>query len=403
VVARGAERESWHQAFFSQRRLTSKLKHLILSAYMREFAYHLGSARPTVYYIDGFAGAGVYRQPDGREEPGSPVLIARLAKKILESDAGFRLRCINVEANRQRHAELQAATRAFGEDVVEANLCRPFTEAVPEILRRIGQAPAFFFIDPFGTKGIRFRDLLPVLRRRTRTEVLITLHTDGIVKKAGYFAAATEDSTNRRGRLAVRMTMVLADALDVPWDTLRAWWLEDVDSPAGGGTDAFEQRVLAHYRALLRAPRTAFQFVKAFPVHYYRPGLPPVDSDPVCFYLMFGSQHAKGLYKMNDCMVRAVDRLYSEEYGDTLFPSFREAERSTVVAKVREAIVQTSGGVPFTIDQVKRRLMEDTLLLATQGEYRKAVIGLAKRGVARQLDAGNVAGDRTRFAVGRST
>ncbi len=399
MPARGSERESWHQAFFSQRRLTSKLKHLTLSAYMKEFAYHLGSARPTVYYVDGFAGAGAYRGPGGTEEAGSPILIARLAKKIMASDARFRLRCINVEANRPRYHQLVAATRDFGEDIVETNLCQPFVEAIPEILRRIGRAPAFFFIDPFGTKGIRFRDLLPVLRRQTRTEVLITLHTDGIAKKAGYFAAATEDPTSRGGRVAVRMTMVLADALEVPWDTLRTWWLQEVEGGVGGGTDAFEQRVLAHYRALLRAPRTAFRFIKAFPVHYYRPGLPPGESAPVCFYLVFGTQHAKGLYEMNDCMVRAVDDLYREEYGDTLFPWFREAERSSVIAKIQQTIVQTSGATPFTIDQVKRRLMEDTLLLAMQSEYRKAVIGLARRGGLRQVDVGKVVDDRTRFAV----
>ncbi len=48
----------WDDEFFTERRrLTSKLKHFVLRRYVKEFAYHLG----TVYYVDGFAGAGEYR------------------------------------------------------------------------------------------------------------------------------------------------------------------------------------------------------------------------------------------------------------------------------------------------------------------------------------------------------
>lgn len=53
---------SWRQAFFTERRLTSKLKHLVLERYVKEFAYHLGSAYTTVYYVDGFAGPGAYQR-----------------------------------------------------------------------------------------------------------------------------------------------------------------------------------------------------------------------------------------------------------------------------------------------------------------------------------------------------
>jgi hypothetical protein len=50
----------WSEQFFTERQLTSKLKHLVLRRYVKEFAYHLGSARRVVYYVDGFAGPGVY-------------------------------------------------------------------------------------------------------------------------------------------------------------------------------------------------------------------------------------------------------------------------------------------------------------------------------------------------------
>jgi hypothetical protein len=149
-------RPPWHDAFFDQPRLTSKLKHLILEPYVKEFAYHLGSARRTIYYIDGFAGAGGYHRPTGEFEPGSPVLIASFAERLRASSAPFALKCLNVEADRKRYQQLTAATVAFANRVVERNYCAEFTRALPDILRRIGDAPAFFFIDPFGTKGMAF-------------------------------------------------------------------------------------------------------------------------------------------------------------------------------------------------------------------------------------------------------
>jgi three-Cys-motif partner protein len=300
---------SWHHAFFDQRRQTSKLKHFILEPYFKEFAYHLGSARATVYYVDGFAGPGGYRRPTGELEPGSPVLIAEFADHLRATNAQFTVKCLNVEVNRKRYRQLVDATAPFIGHSVERNYCAAFTSVLDAILRRISHAPAFFFLDPFGTKGLPFRDLLPLFHRVARTEVLITLHTDGMAKKAGWLASL-EDADPRKRKIASGLTENLAKALDLSRDDLYAWWVACGGKNGGGWTTAFEQRVLRHYRTILRVPQTSFQFTKAFPVHYYRPDAPPGEEAPVCFYLVFGTQHKKGLYEMNDYMVKALDRFY---------------------------------------------------------------------------------------------
>ena len=115
------KRASWHDAFFDQRRRTSKLKHFILEAYAKEFAYHLGRARPTVYYVDGFAGPGGYRRTTGEFEPGSPVLIAQFAERLRAAKAPFTLKCLNVEANRRRYRQLVDATAAYTDHIIEQN------------------------------------------------------------------------------------------------------------------------------------------------------------------------------------------------------------------------------------------------------------------------------------------
>ena len=390
-------RPSWRYAFFVQRRLTSKLKHLTLECYVKEFAYHLGSVRPLLYYVDGFAGPGTYRKPNGQIESGSPVLIAELARRLRETNAPFQLKCLNVEADPRLFRELEEATAQFTPDIVEKNYPSSFAQALPDILRRIGAEPTFFFIDPFGVKGIPFADLLPIFNRQAVTEVLITFHTDGIAKKAGYFALI-DDPHPRNHRLAQVFTHMLAGALSVRWDELRSWWQECMEF-GRGGTDAFEGRVLRHYLTHLRSPNTTFRFTKALPAYYYKVNAPPGDQAPVCFHLIFGTRHKQGLYEMNNCMVGAVRRFYNEEYSHTFFPLFREQlDEANAARRLQGQIPTRFAGTPFTIDEVKQELMQDTSLLVGARGYREAVIRLLRAGRLRQIGRGRI-NNETRFEV----
>jgi three-Cys-motif partner protein len=399
VESHAPKRTSWHHAFFDQRRQTSKLKHSILEPYFREFAYHLGSTRPTVYYIDGFAGAGSYQRSTGELEPGSPVLIAQFADHLRATNAPFTVKCVNVEVNRKRYRQLVDATAAFIGHSVEQNYCAAFTSVLDDILRQIGQAPAFFFLDPFGTKGLPFRDLLPLFHRVARTEVLITLHTDGIAKKAGWLASL-EDANPQKRKTALGLIENLAKALDLSRDELYAWWVACGGKIGGNWTTAFEQRVLRHYRTILRAPQTSFQFTKVFPVHYYRPDAPPGEEAPVCFYLVFGTQHKKGLYEMNDYMVKALDHFYQQEYSHTFFPLFRdEVEKPKGLAVLQQEIVTQFLDTEFTIDQMKQDLMQESTVLVSGKGYRDTVLKLNRAGRLEQLDRGAIHNERTRFRV----
>jgi three-Cys-motif partner protein len=393
------KRASWHDAFFEHLRLTFKLKHFILEPYVKEFTHHLGRARSTVYYVDGFAGPGGYQRTTSEFEPGSPVLIANFAEHLRATNRSFTLKCLNVEANRQRYRRLVDATEVFTDHIVEKNYCAPFTGALADILRRIGHAPAFFFLDPFGTKGIPFKDLLPLFRRTGRTEVFITLHTAGIAKKAGWLASL-DDPDLRKRKTALGLTENLAKAFDLSRDELCAWWEECGGRSGDGWTAAFEQRVLQHYRTILRAPQTKFQFTKAFPIYYYGPDAPPGEVAPVCFYLVFGTQHQKGLYAMNDCMVKALGRFYEQEDSPTLVPLFRDArDKPKDLARLQHEIVTQFRERPFTIAQMKQHLMQESTILVNEKGYRDAVLGLKKAGQLEQLNRGAISNERMRFQV----
>lgn len=390
----------WHEAFFDgPRRLTSKVKHLILQSYVKEFVFHLGSVRRILYYIDGFAGPGIYQRAEGEIEYGSPVRIAEFARQLQESQRPFTLKCLNVEADRKHYRRLVEATAAFADQIVEKNYSASFTNALGDILRRIGDAPTFFFLDPFGAKDIPFRDLLPLFNRKERTEVFITLHTDGMAKKAGWFAHL-DDADMRQRKKALGLVENVAKALHLSRDELYSWWIECGGKEGNGWTSAFEQRVLQHYRTILRVPNTRFQFTKAFPVHYYRPDAPPGEKVPICFYLVFGTQSEEGLYEMNDCMVKAVEQFYKQEYSHTWFPLFHEElERPQQQSRLQQEILTRFPDTTFTIDQVKQHLMQESLSLVKRGEYRKAVIGLKQAGRLQQLDPGSASNESTRFRV----
>ncbi len=395
---RSPRRAPWDETFFVKSRLSSKLKHLILEDYINEFARHLGSVRKTIYYVDGFAGPGIYRRKRGEIERGSPIRIAEFAKQLRATKASFLLKCLNVEEHLGRYRQLKEATAVFSDQIVEKNYHASFTDALGDILHRIGNAPTFFFLDPFGTKGLPFKELLPLFRRTARTEVFINFQTDGITKKAGWLPSLADCNSEKR-KQAWALTENLVNLLAVSREELSAWWAEYVIN-RNGGTDAFERRALQHYLTLLMSSNTKFQFTKAFPVYYYRPDEPPGEDAPVCFHLVFATQNKKGLYEMNDCMVRALDRFYDEEYSHTLFPQFRDlVDKPKDLVRLQEEIPTRFRARIFTIDQVKQRLIQDTTFLIKEGGYRDAVIQLKNTGRLEQLDAGRINNEVTRFRV----
>ena len=380
----------WSDEFFAHRRLTSKLKHLVLRRYVKEFAYHLGKSNPTVFYVDGFAGAGVYPGPP--QEDGSPLLIARLAKQLRAGPKPIRLQCINVEADSDRFQSLQAATADFGAEIISRNIQKTFVEAIPEVLDIVGNSAAFFFLDPFGTKDIPFTQLLPIFRRTARTEVLITLHTDGISKKAGWFGKVDSENVKERD-VATKLLGHLAAALDIPIDKLRSGWQ---DAMSGGGTDEFETRVRAWYvRRLKNSRRTNFDFSKSFKVLYR----PDNKQSPVCFHLVFGTQSEKGLFEMNNAMALALEDFYKDLYRDTLFPDYvDEREQQFGRQAARRVVIQQFQHEPFTVDDVRRYCMQETDFVLKVGDYRVVVLGLLKEKKLKRLGSGPVRND-TKFEV----
>lgn len=105
-------------------------------------------AHKTVYYVDGFAGRGVYE--DGSK--GSPVLAAEHAQRLLDERKPYMLSCVNVEEDVENYTNLCRETARFGKNV--QNIHGSFAGHISPVLSIIGLQPTLCFLDPFGVEGL---------------------------------------------------------------------------------------------------------------------------------------------------------------------------------------------------------------------------------------------------------
>jgi three-Cys-motif partner protein len=158
-----------NKEFFGELREWSERKLKILEQYLDPFVKVLGSLQAVsrVYYIDAFAGEGLYQ----KGEKGSSVRAAELAQQYEREGKPYHLKCINIEADQESFENLQANTAVFGD--LTLNLYGPFTENIDRVLAETRGYPALFFLDPFGVKGINWDLIRQIIHRGSITDLWI--------------------------------------------------------------------------------------------------------------------------------------------------------------------------------------------------------------------------------------
>lgn len=184
-------------SFFNEQKDWSKRKLAIISSYLAGFAKILGSttSQPCVYYIDGFAGTGIYT--DGSK--GSPVLAAELAQEYLEQRKKYQLKCINIEADEKNFQNLEEATTQY-KNVVN-NLLGTFSSNIPRIMNDMGRCPAFFFIDPFGVKDTDWIDMMTIVHRPYPTDLWLRFDHKTVRRLSGFFDSGSRGADGKNQRL----------------------------------------------------------------------------------------------------------------------------------------------------------------------------------------------------------
>lgn len=273
--------------FFKSPKTWSQRKHRLLRNYLQPFVAKVGSQSDVVYCVDGFAGTG--RFEDGK--PGSPLLTAELADVAATWSRPVTLKIINVEANDENFESLRNHTSPWAERGIVRNLHGKFSDMVPEILREVGKARAFFFIDPFGPTGIPFSSLRPILERPQRvTELIVNFDLDGLRRITD---ATQSKDQSARGRKTVQTD--IARVTDIIGNDT---WKASLSS--GQLTTAERERVLLD---LYVTKLKGFQYqVVAYPIRKSLRESPK-------YYLIFCTRHRHGVMLMNDAIRDEEDGL----------------------------------------------------------------------------------------------
>ena len=261
-----------HPEQFQKNRLPwSRWKHAILLEYLKAMSAILRSWNE-IYYVDGFAGPGRYKE-DGID--GSPRLAAQHAKTLASSAAGYSLQCINVESDPEVFQNLEISTSEFSDHTV--NLRGEFGQFVPEILRIVGNQPTLFFLDPIGVKGLEWSSLLPVFSRKSTTEILVRFDAQTATRRTGNDAALHKTFNSILG------------------EDNSQYWQRYVSDEALYPIDRKTRLTMAYEDKL----QQHFEFVARIPIRS--------SDDHLKYYLLFATRNVKGVQVMNDVFYNMRD------------------------------------------------------------------------------------------------
>lgn len=181
--------------FFSELKEWSARKLNIIKKYVDGFSKILGRRSKEIYYVDGFAGRGLY----DKGEKGSPVLAAEASLTYQQSNMPFTLLCINVEKDQENFTNLCAETKRFGKLV--QNFEGTFEDNIDTILMQIRGKPAVFFIDDFGIKGTDWDAVEKVIARKDSTDIWIRFDYKTVRRLAGFYDSEAREAQGKLNTL----------------------------------------------------------------------------------------------------------------------------------------------------------------------------------------------------------
>ena len=269
--------------FFTEQKNWSKRKLAIAQAYLASFTKILGSSfsQSCVFYVDGFAGTGIYE--DGSK--GSALLAAELAQKYSDQQKTYKLFCINVEASKNNFNNLVDATKELCDFLT--NMYGTFSENIPEILDRISNCPAYFFIDPFGVSGADWIDMEKIIKRQEPTDLWLRFDHKTVRRLSGFF-----DSGSRGAESKIKKLIDLYGIKDENFLYMKL----DGDTP--------EIRIENAVRLYTDVLETEIKKYKPFSFSAYYPIVSLEGQNK--YYLVFAASHPKAV-------ILASETIYSVE------------------------------------------------------------------------------------------
>ena len=166
------------EEFFKEKRQWSNAKDRILSYYLGIYLEKVKRFRKPILIVDCCAGMGKFA--DGTD--GSPMIICKKLEEIVTR--GYPAQAILIESNKKCFEELERNLIDFSQKGISITTQDQFCNVVPKIIQIASSCPMFFYIDPFGVKGLEFKNLTEIFNKvaLSSTELLINFNFNALVR-----------------------------------------------------------------------------------------------------------------------------------------------------------------------------------------------------------------------------
>src|SRR5262245_37599366 len=320
----------------------TRAKHEILRRYLEAWSAILSlGGFPTIAYVDGFAGPGVY----DNGEDGSPIIAL---KSALTHQAKIKaeLRFLFIEKDKERAARLEECVNAIErparfkvriaagssfEDGFRKHLLNPYREASKPL------PPTFAFIDPFGWTGVPFA-LVKELLAYDSCEVLFNFMYEEINR----FIEHPDQTKNFDELFGTDKWRAVANVAE---PRARRAFLHDL------------------YVSQLRGA-AGVRYVRSFEMRNKK--------DVTDYFLFFATNSAKGVKKMKEAMWK-VDQSGEFRFSDATNPAQTLLfEPAPDFSALRRAIVERFAHMETTVAEVEDFVLAETPFRETH--YKKQVL-----------------------------
>ena len=253
------------------------VKHFVLREYLERVAWNIYSFSDEFVYVDGFSGP--WKSANENYEDTSFKIALDQLRKIrddikdsLDKDVTFR--CFFIEKDKVAFHELSQIVQAIDDVDIEI-VNGKFENAVEQVCSFAGRSFALVLIDPTGWQGFPMLKIEPLLR--IRGEVLITFMSDFINR-------FIEDP---RAEIAASFDDLFGPDWYPEWVALHDQGLSR------------EAAAIKVYTSRLKQ-RSSFKFVTSTRILKPR-------SDRSYFYLIYGTEHWKGVSEFRKVEQRAIE------------------------------------------------------------------------------------------------
>ncbi len=252
---------------------------------------------------------------------------------------------MNIEGDKENFESLQRETACFSH--VE-NTHADFNDVVDQVLSRVAAMPAFFFLDPFGTKDLPMEGLVDQIALRTKpTDILLRYATETVRRLAG----AYEKDAKRR---------------DAHARNLDKWfrgqgWRTILEQHTGNMRD--DALINYYLEQLVSISNGRLKIACSYPIR--------TTGGITKYHLVFATGDRLGMKLMSDILFKAETQ-YEEEHAAHL--EQKEAERRNGQTSMFDLFgpnteTSTHDVLTTKITQIKQSILEQSQKSRTRWEF----------------------------------